>query len=311
MRPRILVTYGSKRGGTAEIADKIAQTLRARGLDADCRRASHVDDLRPYDTVIVGGALYMFRWVREARRFVERHAQSLRARRVWMFSSGPLDDTANHHEIAPTRQIGRLSALANARGHVTFGGRLAADARGFIASAMAKTKAGDWRDWERVRAWAADIADALAAEPSFAVAEPPRRATWPLVALSLVVALTAIAGGLALVAAPDGSIVHMPLSQLAHAPFASYLIPGLTLLVVIGFGHLAAAILVIRRSPLAPHVAFAAGAALIIWIATQLAMIRTFHVLQLAYALAGAAIVVLAARLLPARMPGVRRRLPA
>ena len=45
-----------------------------------------------------------------------------------------------------------------AHGHVTFGGRLPADAKGFPASAMAKTHAGDWRDPERIRGWAAEVA---------------------------------------------------------------------------------------------------------------------------------------------------------
>lgn len=48
-----------------------------------------------------------------------------------------------------------------AQGHATFGGRLARDARGFPASAMAKESAGDWRDAERIRAWAQGIAGAL------------------------------------------------------------------------------------------------------------------------------------------------------
>jgi menaquinone-dependent protoporphyrinogen oxidase len=48
-----------------------------------------------------------------------------------------------------------------ARGHVTFGGRLAPDAKGFPASAMAKKNGGDWRDAEQVRAWFHAIAPEL------------------------------------------------------------------------------------------------------------------------------------------------------
>ena len=49
----------------------------------------------------------------------------------------------------------------NARDHVTFGGRLAPDAKGFPASAMAKKKAGDWRDPTQVKAWVHGIAAQL------------------------------------------------------------------------------------------------------------------------------------------------------
>jgi hypothetical protein len=45
-------------------------------------------------------------------------------------------------------------------GHATFGGRLSPDAHGFPASARAKTRAGDWRNPARIRAWAVDIARA-------------------------------------------------------------------------------------------------------------------------------------------------------
>ncbi len=49
----------------------------------------------------------------------------------------------------------------HARGHVTFGGRLPADAKGFPASAMAKKNAGDWRDQEQVRSWVDSIVPEL------------------------------------------------------------------------------------------------------------------------------------------------------
>jgi menaquinone-dependent protoporphyrinogen oxidase len=38
---------------------------------------------------------------------------------------------------------------------------LAPDAKGFPASAMAKTQAGDWRDPDQVRQWAKQIAATL------------------------------------------------------------------------------------------------------------------------------------------------------
>ena len=60
-------------------------------------------------------------------------------------------------------QVQELVERIGARGHVTFGGRLPADAKGFPASAMARTNAGDWRDPERIRGWAADVAMKLLA----------------------------------------------------------------------------------------------------------------------------------------------------
>jgi menaquinone-dependent protoporphyrinogen oxidase len=64
---------------------------------------------RGVDAVIVAGALYANRWHRDARRFVRRQADSLRTLPVWLVSSGPLDYSAAQREIAPTKQLVRLS----------------------------------------------------------------------------------------------------------------------------------------------------------------------------------------------------------
>jgi menaquinone-dependent protoporphyrinogen oxidase len=154
---RVLVTYGSKLGGTAGIAELIGQALTDAGIQADVRPVSEVDRIEAYDAVLVGGALYSGRWHREARRFVKRHTGALGERPVWLFSSGPLNGSATE-AIPPVPQVQELLERIGARGQVTFGGRLPADAKGFPASAMAKTHAGDWRDPARIRAWAAEVA---------------------------------------------------------------------------------------------------------------------------------------------------------
>jgi menaquinone-dependent protoporphyrinogen oxidase len=157
---RVLVTYGSKMGGTAGIAELVGQALIDAGFQADVRPVSKVDRIEAYDAVLVGGGLYSGRWQREARRFVKRHSGALRERPVWLFSSGPLNGSAAE-EIPPVPQVQELLGRIGARGHVTFGGRLPADAKGFPASAMAKTRAGDWRDPSQIRAWAAEVAAEL------------------------------------------------------------------------------------------------------------------------------------------------------
>ena len=164
----VLVAYGSKRGGTAGLATMIGDELTKAGWDAIVRAADEVHDLIGIDAVIVAGGLYANRWHRDARRFVRRNASALRERPVWLVSSGPLDDSAEKQEIPPTKQVAKLADRIGARGHVTFGGSLAPDAKGFPASAMAKTKSGDWRNPDHVRRWVATIVDQhrRAASPS-------------------------------------------------------------------------------------------------------------------------------------------------
>ena len=158
---RVLVTYGSTRGGTQELAEMVGADLRAEGLTVDVVPPGKVRHINDYNTVIVGGALYASRWHRQSRRFVRRHTRELRQHPTYFFSSGPLDDSASHTAIQPVKGVQALMQRVNARDHTTFGGRLAPDAKGYPASVMAKKRAGDWRDPAQVRTWTHSIATQL------------------------------------------------------------------------------------------------------------------------------------------------------
>lgn len=158
---RVLVTYGSTRGGTEGLARMVADDLRDEGITVDLLPPNQVNKLDAYDGVVVGGALYAFRWHRQARQFVRQHAGELRQRPTFFFSSGPLDDSASRSAITPVRQVKALMNRVSARDHVTFGGRLDPDTKGFPASAMAKKNSGDWRDPAQVQEWAKSIAAQL------------------------------------------------------------------------------------------------------------------------------------------------------
>jgi len=158
---RVLVAYGSKNGGTAGLARMIGTAALARGVDVEVEPAAEVRDVTPFDAVVVVGALYANRWHRDARRFVRRCSGDLARMPVWLASSGPLDDSAAQRDIPPVPQVRKLMELVGARGHVTFGGYLAADVTGFPASAMAKTRAGDWRDATHVARWTEQVVGEL------------------------------------------------------------------------------------------------------------------------------------------------------
>ena len=158
---RILVTYGSTRGGTQGLAKMVADDLRAEGFEVDLLPPRRVRRLDGYDAVVVGGALYAFRWHKASRRFVKRRAAEIRQRPAYFFSSGPLDDSAGRGDIPPVKGVKALMETTGVREHITFGGRLLPDAKGFPASAMAKKMAGDWRDAGQVKEWTRTIASQL------------------------------------------------------------------------------------------------------------------------------------------------------
>jgi menaquinone-dependent protoporphyrinogen oxidase len=158
MTARVLVAFASKMGSTAEIAESIAATLRAAGLDATAQSARVVTDLTAFDAVILGSALYAAHWQRDANRFVAHHLAALQDRPLWLFSSGPLDSrlAAANLPIAP--QAAEVTAALTPRGHRTFGGRLDPDAPGLDPQILATHPIGDFRDWTVITDWAASIA---------------------------------------------------------------------------------------------------------------------------------------------------------
>jgi menaquinone-dependent protoporphyrinogen oxidase len=159
---KTLVVYGSKRGGTSGLAEMVAGALTDEGATVDVASAAErTVDPTGYDAVVIGGALYAGHWHKDARRFVRRYRRVLRDRPVWLFSSGPLDPSAEESDLPPTHQVAGVMEQLAARGHQTFGGRLAPDAQGFPASAWAKTHAGDFRDQDHVRRWAHAIVAAF------------------------------------------------------------------------------------------------------------------------------------------------------
>ena len=160
---RILVVHGSKRGGTAGLADMIGAALTSLGHEVTVEAARSVKTLPAVGAVIVAGGIYAGRWHGDARWFVKHHATALTALPVWLVGSGPLDDTAETGTFKLGSSVLDLAARIGARGTEAFGGYLSADAKGFPASSMAKTHAGDWRDPEHVQRWAREVDAALAA----------------------------------------------------------------------------------------------------------------------------------------------------
>jgi menaquinone-dependent protoporphyrinogen oxidase len=158
---RVLVAYATKHGSTREIAEAIAAVLRDEGIDGEARPAADGRGLAGFGAVVLGSGLYSATWLREANRFVRVHRAALEAVPVWLFSSGPLDRSAEHTEIPMTKNVVDAIDGLVIRGHRTFGGRLREDSPEVAAGILATHHTGDFRDWAAIRAWAREIAAAL------------------------------------------------------------------------------------------------------------------------------------------------------
>jgi menaquinone-dependent protoporphyrinogen oxidase len=169
--PRVLVAVASKHGATAEIADALARGLAdspagaAAGLSAVVVAAQRRPNPLPYDAVLLGSAVYAGRWLDDARQYAALYADTLRQRRVWLFSSGPMGEPPfpadEPHDAAPT------AALTGARGHRVLPGRIDKSRLTFGERAMVtamRAPVGDFRDWAEIAAWAGEVAAVISAD---------------------------------------------------------------------------------------------------------------------------------------------------
>lgn len=161
----VLVVYGSRLGATRGIAERIADRLRASGLQVGLAAAETVGDLPRADAYVIGSGVYGQHWMKAAAELVRRNRSVLATRPVWLFSSGPVGEWALAHQGAEPREVAGFKRSIHARDHRTFAGAL--DHSALDASDLNRVERfvshkfmpqGDYRDWGRIDAWANSIA---------------------------------------------------------------------------------------------------------------------------------------------------------
>ena len=101
--------------------------------------------------------------------------------------------------------------------------------------------------------------------------------------LQVFIGLGAVAGGVGLALEPSGANLGIPLALLENSPFSSYLVPGIVLLTVNGFGSLLGAAASFRRHRYAGETAMALGIFLVAWIVLQVYWFAGSHWLHALY----------------------------
>jgi menaquinone-dependent protoporphyrinogen oxidase len=162
----VLVTAASKHGATLEIGEAIARALDEHDVSAEFVGIDDVSDLGPYEAVVLGSAVYMGHWVEPARKFVERFGGDLAERKTWLFSSGPIGDAARAPEEAV--KVDDIIAATKASEHRLFAGKFDKSMFSFPERAIMRAvgaKEGDYRDWDEIDRWAAEIAEQVRRRP--------------------------------------------------------------------------------------------------------------------------------------------------
>ena len=162
-----LITYATKYGSTKEIAEKIAEIITQAGIQADILPIKQVKNLTEYQAVIMGSAVYIGGWRKEAVKFVNGNQSALSRQLVWIFSSGPTGDGDPVELLKGWRLPKKLQATVDQikpQDIAVFHGKVMLEELSGLHRWMVKkvdSPVGDYRDWEMISKWAAGIAEQL------------------------------------------------------------------------------------------------------------------------------------------------------
>jgi menaquinone-dependent protoporphyrinogen oxidase len=165
MNTKVLVAYASTHGSTQEVAEVIAETIRAQGLVVDLQPARAVRSLEGYSAVVLGAPLYMFHLHKDALGFLAKRQKELTGGLpIAIFAGGPIEkgeDPATWQEIRRQldQELAKFPWLQPAAVEI-FGGKFDPTTLHFpwnLIPAMRQRPPSDLRDWQAIRTWAVSL----------------------------------------------------------------------------------------------------------------------------------------------------------
>lgn len=165
---KILVTYESQFGSTAEVANFIGKILAQDGSKVDIKKINVIDDLSSYSKIIIGSAIQYDKWMPEARNFVKTNQKTLSKLPVAFFFTclalSEKTEKATQKAIEYSDKLYSLAPQVNPVSVGRFAGVLDYSKMSFGFRIIAKVffathgvKEGDYRDWNAIRSWAKSI----------------------------------------------------------------------------------------------------------------------------------------------------------
>lgn len=171
---KVLVAYASMHGSTGEVAQAIGKVLCAAGASVDIRLVKSVKDMRPYQAVVIGGAVRSDRWLPEAKEFVASNRAFLSIVPTAYFLTcltlfRPTEENQKKAQsfLDPVRE-----EVPEVRPFSTglFAGVLDLNRYSAAIATVMRYKMwandieeGDYRDWNSIRAWADQLRPAILA----------------------------------------------------------------------------------------------------------------------------------------------------
>jgi menaquinone-dependent protoporphyrinogen oxidase len=163
MESKVLVTYASRFGATAGVAEAVGKTLSEHGAHG-CAPMKEVKDISSYQAVVAGSAINGGVWLPEAIHFIQAHRTELvqkpfAAFLVCMTLSMKNGEQYRSHVatwLDPVRALvrpvseGLFAGVLDISKIPSFSDRL----KFRLSVLFGEWKEGDHRDWNAIRDWA-------------------------------------------------------------------------------------------------------------------------------------------------------------
>lgn len=169
MNDKILVTYASRAGSTAGVAEAIGKTLAEGGAQVEVLPMQEVKDPAPYRAVVAGSAIRGGKWLPEAMQFMKTHQAALAGKpfAAFMVCITLAMPGAEKFREGVADWMQPVRALVKPMSEGLFAGMLdfsnlpmnfdTLKLRATVAAGVFPQ--GDHRDWNAIHAWARELAE--------------------------------------------------------------------------------------------------------------------------------------------------------
>ena len=167
MSKKVLVTYASRTGTTAGVAQAIGETLAESGAEVDVMPVDEVKELATYGAVVAGSAIQEGQWLPEALQFIQENEAALNHKPfaaflvcITMAMSG-----ADNYRQAVVEWMQPVRARVRPVSEGLFAGALDIDRipslgnrlKFRLAVLSGVLKEGDHCDWDAIHEWASTL----------------------------------------------------------------------------------------------------------------------------------------------------------
>jgi len=161
MQNRVLITYATKAGTTAEIAARIGEKISQQGHFVEILPVEKVKDISDYSTVILGSGIYIGSILPKAMDFIKKNQVALSNKNFHLFiACMTLEKDTEDNRKTVSDYLSPVREIIQPINEGLFAGRIDMRNLSLLDRSMVKlmkSPVGDFRKWPVIESWAQSI----------------------------------------------------------------------------------------------------------------------------------------------------------